>query len=118
MNRINPDLKEQDKRKSAKPAKLVVSPKLPMGTKEQHYHSDSGSAGGIHYTNTRKLVNEANKTGSRLVEVRSSDRTSGVRTKMRASSRKRKRKGGESNEEEEFARMVDKYRRKLQHIAT
>ena len=34
------------------------------------------------------------------------------------SSRKRKRKGAESNEEEAFAKMVDKYRRKLQHTDT
>ena len=73
----------------------------------EHYAATLSAAGRHNHTQSRSL---AGKVDSRKVQVQRSDKCS-----REKSSRKRKRKGVElSREEAEFAKMVDKYRKKLQ----
>ena len=100
-------------RTKAKTATRAVSFKLPTVGKQQ-LHNIPAPAVSCNHTQTRKLVlATGDEVGSMKVNVQRSDQHSTLKL-----SRKRKRKGAESNkEEEEFAKMVDKYRRKLQRTA-
>lgn len=110
--------KEENEQARRTKAESAVSFKLSTDDKPQQLHNVSAPAVNRNHSQTRKLVRAAGTGGgggveSRKVKVERYDQHQRVKL-----SRKRKRKGVESNKEEaEFAEMVAKYRRKLQRTS-
>ena len=105
--------KEEKQAKRTK-AESAVSFKLHTDDKQQQLHNAPVPAISSNHSQTCRLVQATGKggdgVGSMKAKVQRLDQQPGVKL-----SRKRKRKGVESSkEEEEFAEMVAKYRKKLQ----